>query len=210
MKRIISTLLFMQFVKGIKRMKYKLQFLTSEYLDTILSWRNQDRIRKNMYNEKIITMEEHQQWIQHILQSKNDVYLLFFMDDIPTGLVYFNRINYKHEHCYWGFYIGRDDAAKGSGTIMATLAFDYAYKKLKMNKIYGEILAYNLASVKFHEKLGFKQEGLFKGHIKKDDKFIDVYTYGLLNKDWYEFQRPFILNDLVRKGIDVCEDSCSC
>ncbi|WP_180271523.1 UDP-4-amino-4,6-dideoxy-N-acetyl-beta-L-altrosamine N-acetyltransferase [Fredinandcohnia onubensis] len=191
-------------------MRYKLQVLTSEYLDIVLSWRNQDRIRKNMYNEKVITMEEHQAWFQHILQSKKDVYLLFYMDEIPTGLVYFNGIDHQHEHCYWGFYIGREDATKGSGTIMATLAFDFAYKKLKMNKIYGEILAYNFASVKFHEKLGFKQEGLFKSHIKKDDNFIDVYTYGLLSKDWYEFQRPFILNDLVCKGIDVYEDSYSC
>ncbi|WP_174615546.1 UDP-4-amino-4,6-dideoxy-N-acetyl-beta-L-altrosamine N-acetyltransferase [Virgibacillus ihumii] len=184
-------------------MKGRLEYLTTEYLSKVLSWRNSDRIRKNMYNEKIITMEEHQNWFEKIRQSEKDHYLLYFFNETPVGLVCFNDITRQHAHCRWGFYIGEENTEVGTGTLMALLAFDHAFYTLQLNKIYGEVLDYNLPSRKYHEKLGFKEEGYFRSHVRKGENFYDVFSYGLFKKDWYELHRPFILKGLSDKGIKL-------
>ncbi len=186
-------------------MEYSLKPLTLEYLTIVLTWRNSDRIRKNMYNEKIITLKEHQRWFQSISKSNKDIYLLFFINNKPTGLVCFNKVDHDHCHCVWGFYIGDTNAPKGAGTVMGILGMNYAFHCLKLNKVYGEVLADNKPSLLFHEKLGFRKEGEFKQHIKKEKGFIDTIIFALYKKDWLNLYHLKNLNSLLEKGIELNE-----
>ncbi|GAE92675.1 hypothetical protein JCM21714_1686 [Gracilibacillus boraciitolerans JCM 21714] len=56
--------------------------------------------------------------------------------------------------------------------------------QLGIRKICAEVIETNLASLHFHQKLGFKIEGRFKQHIQKDKKLYDVITLALFQDEW--------------------------
>jgi UDP-4-amino-4,6-dideoxy-N-acetyl-beta-L-altrosamine N-acetyltransferase len=153
-------------------------------LPIILAWRNSPRIRMAMFNEDIITLEEHQKWFQRIQSDPNAIYLIFEIGSFPVGTVNFTSIDRKNQRCLWGFYIGLEDLPKGTGFRMGCLALDYAFELLNMRKICGEVLANNLPSRNFHRKLGFSEEGHFKEHVLKGDTYHDVVLFSLLKNDW--------------------------
>ncbi|MNR68073.1 hypothetical protein D3C85_1924130 [compost metagenome] len=57
-----------------------------------------------------------------------------------------------------------------------------------MRKICGEAFAFNIASIKLHEKLGFQTEGLYKQHILKNEKYEDIALFAIF-KDDFESRR---------------------
>lgn len=188
-------------------MRYELQKLTPEYLSIMLEWRNEDEVRKSMYNENIITLDEHISWYENISKSSEDLYFVFLADGQPVGIIYFNDINITYSQCVWGFYIGNTNSFKGAGTVMGILGLKYVFEELELNKIYGEVLVSNRASLKFHEKLGFNKESYLKNHIKKNDTFIDVINYELIKEVWYKNKHDTLVKQLYEKGIDLYGDS---
>jgi|SRR4051812_31721678 UDP-4-amino-4,6-dideoxy-N-acetyl-beta-L-altrosamine N-acetyltransferase len=165
-------------------MDYYLRGLIESDREIIYQWRNLERIRVNMYNDQPISFKDHCQWFDDVLKNQDCYYRLFIYQNKPLGLVSFKEISHQNHTCTWGFYIGEPKAPKGSGTIMGTLALDYAFYQLNMRKIIGIVLAFNKRSEMFHKKLGFYQEGLFKKELMRDGQFIDLVRLALFKEDW--------------------------
>ncbi|TCT26467.1 UDP-4-amino-4,6-dideoxy-N-acetyl-beta-L-altrosamine N-acetyltransferase [Melghiribacillus thermohalophilus] len=182
--------------------KYNLEPVRQEHLEMILKWRNSERIRKSMFSENKISLDEHQEWFKKISASDQYAYFIFSMKERPIGLIGFSDIHKHHSHCYWGFYIGEEDAPSGAGTVMGYLALNHMFEQFDLVKICGEVLLNNQASLHFHQKLGFIQEGHFKKHIRKGDTYIDVVRYALFKESWYEV-REHVKNHLREKGIEM-------
>ncbi|MFP5113730.1 UDP-4-amino-4,6-dideoxy-N-acetyl-beta-L-altrosamine N-acetyltransferase [Bacillaceae bacterium C204] len=165
-------------------MDYFLRELTEKDKDILFQWRNRESIRINMYNDQLIPYEQHCKWFANVLQNHADLYRLFIHQNMPLGLISFHNINQQNQTCSWGFYIGEKNAPKGAGTIMGCLALDYAFYHLKIRKVIGEVLSFNKRSERFHQKLGFIQEGFFKKEICRNGQFIDVIRLALFGEDW--------------------------
>ena len=167
------------------RNDYQLRPLAKSDLERVFHWRNSDRIRLNMFSDHIITMAEHSAWFDSVqLDNQNSIYRIFEFKGKPAGLVGFTDIDLKNQKCQWGFYIGEEDLPIGSGLIMGFLGVEFAFKYLKTRKLCGEVLAFNLRSINFHEKLGFLEEGRFIQHIRRNDKYEDIFYLALFQKDW--------------------------
>lgn len=163
--------------------KYRLRDVKEEDLDLILTWRNSERIRRNMYSDHIITKEEHVRWFHALKENTRSVYLVFEINDRPCGMVYFLDIDYKSKKCFWGFYLSEENFPKGTGYIMGSLGVEFAFKNLGMRKICGEVFSFNYKSINFHKKLGFIQEGYFKKHVFKNGNYEDVVFLSLFKED---------------------------
>ena len=61
---------------------------------------------------------------------------------------------------------------------------NHIFTTLNMNRISIVIWDGNNASKKLAERLGFIQEGIERKARIKNDKFIDLYCYGLLKEEW--------------------------
>ncbi|MGG4199224.1 UDP-4-amino-4,6-dideoxy-N-acetyl-beta-L-altrosamine N-acetyltransferase [Peribacillus frigoritolerans] len=165
-------------------MDYCLRALSEKDKEMIYNWRNLEHIRINMYNDQPISYEDHGRWFESMLKNLKDYYRLFIYQQKPLGLISFKDINQQNQTCAWGFYIGEINAPKGSGTIMGFLGLDYAFHSLNMRKIIGEVLSFNKKSEMFHQKLGFKQEKLYKNKLNREGQFIDVIFFGLQKEEW--------------------------
>lgn len=153
-------------------------------LERILEWRNSERIRTNMYSDHVITMEEHRAWFERTKQHSGSIYLIFEIRNQPAGLVYFADIDRNNGKSHWGFYLGAEDLPRGSGTAMGVIGLEYAFTQLNLRKLYGEVFAFNEASLRFHKKLGFVEEGRFAGHVLKSGVYEDVVSLALFREEW--------------------------
>jgi UDP-4-amino-4,6-dideoxy-N-acetyl-beta-L-altrosamine N-acetyltransferase len=154
-----------------------------EDLTLVLEWRNKESIRKNMYNEDLITLEQHYKWFDSIKENPNKKTYLFYLNDSPKGVVNYN-IDLQNEKCEWGFYLGEDNLPKGTGSLMGYLAIENAFTQLQVRKITGEVFDFNKKSQTFHENLGFQREGVLQSHIKKSDGYRDIVLYALFTNQW--------------------------
>lgn len=169
----------------LQKAKCEMRLLQQEDLRLILEWRNDERIRAVMYTDHEIHWEEHQQWF---LKTQGESYkgrhLLFLYDNIPLGQMNITDINLEHQRAYWGFFIGSAKAPKASGLAMGYFALEYVFTHLKLNKLCGEAIADNAASVNFHHKLGFVTEGILRQHIIKQEISKDIICFGHFADKW--------------------------
>ena len=180
----------------------RLRDIIEEDLPQLLRWRNEERIRHVMYTDHIITPEEHQRWFDGIsadAEGKRSRHWLFEYQGMPLGQVNVTDIIERHKRCCWGFFIGKKDAPRGSGMAMGILAIDRIFTELELNKVCGEALAFNEASIRYHKSLGFQEEGRFRQHIQKKEEFYDVVCFGLLRKEW-RYHRLALIERWISRG----------
>src|SRR5690625_2597817 len=181
--------------------QFELKDLEEDDCNILLKWRNSSRIRKQMLSNQRITEQEHLKWFRKNLTSNFTILKKFIYQQKPIGLVSFSNINHTNETCYWGLYVGDETAKKGSGTALAYLALNMIFDDYKMRKVNAEIIEINEISFALHKKLGFVEEGRFKEQIKRDGKYIDVFTLALFNDCWKEKRHEILrrLEDLFHE-----------
>lgn len=160
-------------------------------LGLVLEWRNTDRIRSCMFNNHMISWEEHLNWYRKISSQTSSVHLIFEYKQEPVGTVNVTNIDHDNKRCYWGFYVGKHNTPAGTGLVLGFMGLDYIFDRLSLHKTCSEVFLFNLPSVKYHAKLGFKQEGLFREHIWRDGKFEDVACLALFEWEW-RAKRPMV------------------
>lgn len=163
-------------------MKAELKKIELNDLEMLLSWRNDVSVRKWMYSSQEISLDQHIKWYNDVSTSQQKLGFIFYYNNEPTGFVSFHLD--KH-FCEWGFYI-KPHARKGVGMILGQTAILYAFDILGVQKIFGQVLAFNEKSISFHRKLGFKQEGLLRQHFKDSRGEFDIFQFGLLKSEWLE------------------------
>ena len=153
--------------------------MEEEDLGLVLSWRNHPDIRRYMYNQHEIMIDEHRQWFE---QNKADLssFLLIFETTAPLGFVSFKKLGSCVE---WGFYTA-PDAPKGTGTLLGEAALQYAFEEIKVHKVCGQALDYNQASKRLHQKIGFKHEGVLREQYFDGQCYHDIICFGILQYEW--------------------------
>lgn len=163
-------------------------------LARVLSWRNQEHIRRNMYTQHVISTEEHQRWWQQQSVNPQTRLMIFELEDQPIGFVSFTQYSGESGSATWAFYSG-DTSKKGIGRLMEYHALCFAFEGLKIRKLNCEVLAFNTAVIAMHQRYGFQIEGIFKEAYVRDGQAIDVYRLSMLSKQWFKqvkasFEQP--------------------
>lgn len=151
-------------------------------LAQVLAWRNHPDIRRYMYTQHEITLDEHQKWFERTLLEPAKHLLIFEMNQQPRGFVNFNETG-NGGNSDWGFYVA-PDAPKGSGLELGRAALSYAYTVLKLHKVCGQAIEYNQRSIRFHQSLGFQQEGTLREQHFDGERYHHVICFGLLSHEW--------------------------
>lgn len=156
--------------------------MTSSDLVEVLRWRNHPDVRQHMFTQHEISLEEHTRWFGRASQDVARHLLIYERAGVPIGFVQIHEIA-KGGIADWGFYLA-PDAPKGSGAGLGFAALTYAFKTANLHKLCGQALASNERSIRFHEKLGFRQEGRLCQHHFDGQSYHDVLCFGLLASQW--------------------------
>ncbi len=168
--------------------------LEEKDLAMALDWRNSDRVRSNMLNNHVITMDEHLAWYSRLHQEKNDVCLIFEWQCNPVGVMNFVDYDPEHHTCHWGFYLGSELLPGGMGTAMGCLGLEYAFEKIGVDCLIGEVLTFNKGSIRFHNRLGFRNGRTVK-KSRGSEFYEDAVIFSLLKSDW------LAIRDELERGI---------
>lgn len=171
---------------------FSLESMDETHLKKLLEWRNSQRIRDLMYSDHEITIEEHEEWYRNINKNGNRIVKVFSYKDKWIGQVSFSELDQKNNKCSWGFYIGEDDAPKGSGSIMAYYALSYIFETYGIRKLCAEIIDFNVSSFSYHTKLGFVEEGRLVQHVYKNNNYVDVIIMALFKDNWTDTKKQLI------------------
>lgn len=151
-------------------------------LSTVLRWRNHPDIRRFMLTQHEFGEEEHRQWFERADADPSRCLLIYAPEEIPLGYVGFSGLT-GAKVADWGFYLA-PDAARGAGVKLGVAALRYAFEELGVHKVCGQALAFNVASINFHRKLGFQQEGVLREQHLIVGAYHDLVCFGLLRPEW--------------------------
>jgi UDP-4-amino-4,6-dideoxy-N-acetyl-beta-L-altrosamine N-acetyltransferase len=151
-------------------------------LEHVLSWRNHPDVRRYMLTKHEIGLDEHTRWFERASQDPARHLLIHERSGQALGFVQIHEIA-SGGIADWGFYLA-PHAPKGTGAGLGLGALEYAFETACLHKICGQTLASNDRSIRFHQKLGFYQEGLLHQHHFDGQHYHDLLCFGLLAKQW--------------------------
>jgi len=151
-------------------------------LERVLSWRNHPEVRRYMYTQHEISIDEHARWFARASQDPARHLLVFEIDTTPLGFINIQQIA-SGGIADWGFYAA-PDAPKGTGHALGQAALRYAFEAAGLHKLCGQALALNERSIRFHLNLGFEREGVLRHQHFDGRQYHDVVCFGLLANEW--------------------------
>ena len=153
-----------------------------EDLELVLDWRNHQDVRRHMYTQHEISLEEHTRWFERASRDSRRHLLVFESSSVPLGFINIHE-SVSQGVAAWGFYAA-PDAPKGTGRQLGQAALHYAFIDAGLHKLCGQALAYNERSIKFHLSQGFKQEGILRDQHFDGQCYHHVVCFGLLASEW--------------------------
>ncbi len=160
-----------------------LRRMTPADLEMVLRWRNHPDIRRWMYTTHEITLEEHQRWFESATHDSSKHLLIYERDGNAVGFVNISLLK-GTDVAEWGFYLA-PEAPSGIGTDFGRAVIRHAFETLGLYKLSGHALATNERSIRFHQRLGFRDEGVRRDHhLAADGVRHSVACFGLLRHEW--------------------------
>lgn len=158
-------------------------------LERVLAWRNHPDIRSYMYTAHIISVDEHKDWFESASADPHKHLLIYEQNGLPVGFSSITELGASGV-ADWGFYLS-PEAPKGAGTGLGVAVLNYAFDRLRLHKICGQALEYNERSVRFHNRLGFRREGVLREQHFDGQKRHSVLCFGLLSYEWSEAKKEW-------------------
>ena len=155
----------------------QIEYNDIEFINTI---RNQ-YAKEYLHDSRIFTFSETNNWF---INTKPDFWMIINENKI---IGYFRLSNHSiiNQNIYIGADIAPEFIGKGFAKEAYKLFIPFLFQEYKLNKISLEVLSTNERAISLYNKLGFKQEGIKRQEILKEDKFIDSIIMSILKKEYY-------------------------
>lgn len=134
-----------------------------------------------------ISKKDQAEWFQNSHNSlKKLQYIIETEEDGAVGLIGLCDIDWKNGTASGlGMRIAKKEIrTRGLATDAWMTLMKYAFNELRLNRINGSALAYNAASLRVCEKVGFKVEGTQRQAVYKDGNYVDLIIMGCLKEDY--------------------------
>lgn len=96
------------------------------------------------------------------------------------------NIDYINRKCDWGIIVGEKEYwNRGYAKEASYLLLRHAFDNLNIHRIYSGTTAENIGGQKLMISMGMVKEGIRREHIYKAGKFMDIFEYGVLKKEFY-------------------------
>lgn len=84
----------------------------------------------------------------------------------------------------FGYWLGEDYWRQGTTFRSASAFIDYVFETFELNRLQAGVIEWNESSMNLLLKLGFREEGIARKGVFKNDRFADEYHFGLLRAEW--------------------------
>lgn len=160
-----------------------------EYSDSelIVSWRNSNDVKVNLFSQEDISLEQHLSWMKNKVESGESIQFIIeaIKEKKPIGTIFIKNIDNKNNKGEFGIFIGDYQfRGLGYGTMATKMIVNYAFTHLCLNKIYLHVIENNQAGIHSYKKAGFKIEGVHKQDYKRNGVYFNVVYMSILKEEW--------------------------
>jgi RimJ/RimL family protein N-acetyltransferase len=125
-------------------------------------------------NQKSIPLFERDQCTNFAIERKADGKLLGLVTMVPR----------KHSKGELGYALNVNYRGQGYATEAARALVDYCFNTLGYHRIEAITSNVNTGSWKLMERLGMRREGQLRQAETRDNQWVDVLYYGILESEW--------------------------
>ena len=132
------------------------------------------------------TEQDGKEFISAMLSADENETFAFAItvDNMVIGSIgIFRQGNIHRQTAELGYYIAEEYWGKGIMTEAVKQICEYVFANSDIIRIYAEPFAYNIASCRVLEKVGFQYEGTLRSNAVKNGKVIDMEMYSLLKAE---------------------------
>jgi len=132
--------------------------------------------------EKFIT------WAQRERQAGNQFTFGMVPEgcDHAVGLVQVRAIAPRFSVAEWGFAVGSPFWGTGIFLASARMTLDFAFQHTAVNRLEARAVVQNGRGNGALRKLGAVQEGVLRGSLLKDGKYLDQIMWSIVSQDWFQ------------------------
>ncbi|MCB9191217.1 MAG: GNAT family N-acetyltransferase [Flavobacteriales bacterium] len=135
-----------------------LETLTSDHLEMVRLWRNQEFVRCNMQFKDLLSREDQEKWFSQLNQNRN-LYWVIRTHDYPIGLIHIKELDDECTVGEAGIFIGEPSYLDMPQSILAILfMMEMAFLALGLKRLKAKIRSGNQHAISFNSKLGYQLE----------------------------------------------------
>jgi RimJ/RimL family protein N-acetyltransferase len=142
------------------------------------------------HNITLLNDYEQEKWFESL--SRHTHLILIAIDtktNNEVGLYKIQNIDWYNRTYDSSHDVFKEHRGQGLSKPVLCAGTDFAFEVLNMNRIDGEILENNVASIKSAEYAGFKHEGIRRKSIHKCGEYLNSIHIGILKEDWINLDR---------------------
>ncbi len=169
-------------------MEISFKQIEQENLGLLRDWRNEERVRKNCREYRLLNMVNQQNWFERISTSKLDDMFLVISDGKPVGVCGLTHINWKDRVAEISYYLGKPTspaADVATGLEVYEFLKKKAFEEYNLNRLHGEAFSFNEGGVGLALQCGFKKEGVIRKSVFWGGKYWDAVIVGLLAEEYF-------------------------
>lgn len=106
--------------------------------------------------------------------------------DHAVGLVQIRAIAPRFSVAEWGFAVGSPFWGTGLFLASAKTAVDFAFQHTDVNRLEARAVVENGRGNGALRKMGAVQEGILRGSLLKNGKYLDQIMWSIVARDWYQ------------------------
>ncbi len=106
--------------------------------------------------------------------------------DHAVGLVQVRALSPRFSVAEWGFAIGSPFWGTGLFLASARMTLDFAFQHTAVNRLEARAVVQNGRGNGALRKLGAVQEGVLRGSLLKDGKYLDQIMWSIISQDWFQ------------------------
>ena len=106
--------------------------------------------------------------------------------DHAVGLVQVRAIAPRFSVAEWGFAVGSPFWGTGMFLASARMTLDFAFQNTAVNRLEARAVVQNARGNGALRKLGAVQEGVLRGSLLKDGKYLDQIMWSIISQDWFQ------------------------
>jgi len=129
-------------------------------------------------------------WVEeasrHKLENDTFHWVIENLDHEPVGSISTHDCNPRDGTFSYGVDVAPEHQGKGYASEAILLVLKYYFEELRYQKATIPVHADNPASIRLHEKLGFKLEGTLRRMFFTRGKFIDLHWFGMTVDEFHE------------------------
>ena len=129
--------------------------------ELLFQWKNDKATIENSITKRGVTMEEHLNWLQNVIDNPQRQLFILDVDGISVGQL---RLDLEGVTAEISYGLGAEFRGKGLGKVLLEQAETLA-ETFAISELTAEVLPHNIASQKLFKNLGFEEE-------KKEDIYV--------------------------------------